>query len=98
MQKHKDNDNINAKCKYCKQAPKFQLEEVSMNVGIAIRPQNSVSKGKYECGYCNQAAKFQLVKVSTNVIIANLNEKSTLNVITTCKVTSNNPSRCFGYP
>jgi hypothetical protein len=40
MQKHKDNDNINVKCRYCKKAPKSQLVEVSINASIAIRPEN----------------------------------------------------------
>ncbi len=40
MQKHKDSDNINVKCKYCNYAPKFQFVKVSTGVGIAKNPQN----------------------------------------------------------
>jgi hypothetical protein len=29
------------KCKYCNYAPKFQLVKVSMDVGIAMKPQHS---------------------------------------------------------
>jgi len=29
------------RCRYCNEAPKFQLVEASMGVGIAMKPQNS---------------------------------------------------------
>jgi hypothetical protein len=41
MQKHKDNGNINVKCRYCNKAPKSQLIEVSTSASITIKPQNS---------------------------------------------------------
>jgi hypothetical protein len=59
-----------------------------MGVSIATKPQNSVGKGKYKCRYCNEALKFQLVEVNINANIASLNEKSTLNAISTCMVAS----------
>ncbi len=52
-------------------------------MGIAMKPQNSVGKGKYECRYCNETPKFQLVEVSISSGIASLNEESTLNAIAT---------------
>ncbi len=41
MQKHKDSDNINVKCRYCNSAPESQLVEVSTSASIAIKPENS---------------------------------------------------------
>jgi hypothetical protein len=52
MQKHKDNDNINVKCRYCNQAPKFQLVKVNTNVGIT-GPKILSNKSTYECEYYN---------------------------------------------
>ncbi len=66
MQKQKDIDNINVKCRYYNQAPKsqlvkvntsanntpkFQLVKVSTGVGIATKPQIPVGRGKYKFGY-----------------------------------------------
>jgi hypothetical protein len=68
--------------RYCNEAPKFQLVEASVGVGIAMKPQIPVGKGKYECS-CNETPKFQLVKVSISSGITSLNEKSTLNAIAT---------------
>jgi hypothetical protein len=59
-----------------------------MSVGITIRPQILVGKGKYMCEYYNEAPKFQLVEVNTSAGIVSLNEKLTLNVIPTCMVAS----------
>jgi hypothetical protein len=53
-----------------------------------------VGKGKYGCKYCNECPKIQLVEVSINSGIASLNEKKTLNAISTFQ---KDPSKWFGY-
>jgi Tfp pilus assembly major pilin PilA len=61
-------------CKYCNEAPKFQLVEINTGVGITTSPKIPISKCKYMCRYYNEAPKFQLVELNISVGIISLNE------------------------